>query len=93
MAWLRKQFEPEMRRRNVRAVRIGVAPKARSLPLLEALLCGTCQAKLASLRQEASGEREKELRRRAEMSARYHAEMEAERQREGSGWAGEFDIS
>jgi predicted HD phosphohydrolase len=36
--WLAKQFEPDARRRNVRAVRIGVAPKARSLAPLEALI-------------------------------------------------------
>jgi hypothetical protein len=29
MVWLRKQFEPDTLRRDVRAVRIGVAPKGR----------------------------------------------------------------
>ncbi|MCL4393968.1 MAG: hypothetical protein M1482_04030 [Chloroflexi bacterium] len=93
MGWLRKQFEPDSRRRNTRAVRIGVAPKNKSLPLLEALLCETCQAGLPTLRQDASGEREAELQRRAQLSQRYHIEVEAEREREGRGWAGELDIS
>jgi hypothetical protein len=73
MTWLRKQFEPELRRRNVRAVRIGVAPKARSLALLEELLCETCQASLPRVRLDASRERDAELRRRAQLSRRYHA--------------------
>ena len=32
LAWLRRQFEPDTLRRDVRAVRIGVAPKAGALP-------------------------------------------------------------
>jgi hypothetical protein len=93
MVWLRKQFDPAARQRNVKAVRIGVAPKARSLAALEALLCDGCQAGLPKLRQDASTARETELRRRADLSCRYHAEMEAEREREGRGWAGEIEIS
>jgi hypothetical protein len=93
MAWLRKQFDPDARRRNVKAVRIGVAPKAKSLAALEALLCDGCRAGLPKLRQDTSAERETELRRRADLSYRYHSEMEAERDREGRGWAGEIEIS
>jgi len=44
MVWLRKQFEPDARLRNMRAVRIGVAPKTRSLAVLEALICKACRA-------------------------------------------------
>jgi len=93
--WLPKQFEPDARRRNVRAVRIGVAPKGRSLAVLEALICEVCQAGLPKVRQDASAERDAELRWRAQLSYRYHArqEMEAEREREGRGWAGEMVIS
>ena len=36
--------------------------------------------------------RDAELWRRAQLSYRYHAEMEAERGREGRGWAGEMEI-
>jgi hypothetical protein len=73
--WAEKQFEPDVRRRNVRAVRIGVAPKARSLALLEELLCEICKAELPKLRLDASAERDTELRSRAESSRRYHARM------------------
>jgi hypothetical protein len=76
---LRKQFDPDVRRRNLRAVRIGVAPKARSLALLEELLCETCEASLPSVRLDASRERDAELRRRAQLSHRYHAKTEVER--------------
>ena len=75
MVWLRKQFEPDTRQRYVRAVRIGVAPKSRSLALLEALLCADCSAGLLKVRWSATGEREAELRQRAERSYRYHAKM------------------
>jgi hypothetical protein len=92
MVWLRKQFEPDARRRNVRAVRIGVAPKGKSLALLEALICEVCQAGLPKVRKDASAERDAELWRRAQLSYRYHAEMEAERERVGRGWAGEMEI-
>ena len=92
MVWLRKQFDPDARRRNMKAIRIGVAPKARSLAPLEALLCDGCQAGLPKLRQDATAERETELGRRAQLSYRYHAEMEAEREREGHGWAEETEI-
>jgi hypothetical protein len=93
MQWLQKQFEPDARSRNVKAVRLGVPPKARSMALLESLLCAVCQARLPVMRQETAAEREKELRRRAEMSARYDAAVEAEREREGSGWSQEADFS
>ena len=43
MEWLLKQFEASARRRNVRAVRIGVAPKDRSRAVLEALICEVCR--------------------------------------------------
>jgi len=81
MTWLRKQFEPDVYRRNVKAVRIGVAPKARSLPLLEELLCETCEASLPRVRLDASSERDAELRRRAQLSLRYHAKSEVEQTR------------
>lgn len=93
MQWLRKQFEPAARSRNAKAVRLGIPPKARSMALLESLLCATCQAGLPAVRQETAAEREKELRKRAEMSARYHAAVEAEREREGYGWWQEADFS
>lgn len=93
MNWLRKQFEPDARRRNVRAIRIGLAPKAKSLAPLEALLCDVCQAGLPKLRQLASAERDAEQQRRAQLSDRYHAKMEAERGREAHGWAEGMEIS
>ena len=93
MQWLRKQFEPDVRNRNVRAVRLGIPPKARSMALLESLLCGVCQAGLSEIRQGTAAERQKELQRRAELSARYHAAVEAEREREGHGWSQEADLS
>ena len=92
MVWLRKQFNPDARRRNIKAVRIGVAPKTKSLASLEALLCDRCHAGLPKLRQDATAERETELYRRAHLSYRYHAEMEAEREREGHGWAEETEM-
>ena len=93
MQWLQKQFEPDARSRNVKALRLGIPPKARSMALLESLLCGICQATLPGIRQETAAERQKELRRRAEMSARYHAAAEGEREREGHGWSQEADFS
>jgi hypothetical protein len=71
----------------------GIPPKARSMALLESLLCGRCQATLPVIRQETAAEREKVLRRRAELSARYRAAVEAEREREGCGWSQEADFS
>ena len=68
MVWLRKQFEPDTRQRYVRAVRIGVPNKGRSLALLEALLCAECSTGLLKVRWDASSERDAELRRRAELS-------------------------
>lgn len=91
--WLQKQFESDARSRNVKALRLGIPPKARSMALLESLLCDTCQGRLPVIRQETAAEREKELRKRAEMSARYHAAAEAEREREGHGWSQEADFS
>lgn len=93
MQWLQKQFEPDPRTRNVKALRLGIPPKGRSMALLESLLCCMCQATLPGLRQETATERQKELRRRAEMSARYHAAVEAERERERYGWPQEADLS
>lgn len=93
MQWLQKQFEPDARSRNVKALRLGIPPKGRSMALLESLLCAVCQARLPVMRQETAAEREKELRRRMEMSARYHAAVEAEREREGYGWSQEADFS
>ena len=60
---------------------------------LESLLCDTCQGRLPVIGQETAAEREMELRKRAEMSARYHAAVEAEREREGHGWSQEADFS
>ena len=82
MQWLRRQFEPDARSRNVKAVRLGIPPKARSMGLLESLLCSVCQAGLPVIRQGTAVERRKELQRRAELSARYHAAVEAQRERE-----------
>jgi hypothetical protein len=93
MQWLQKQFEPDARSRNVKALRLGIPPKARSMALLESLLCDTCQGRLPVIRQETAAEREQELRKRAEMSARYHAAVEADREREGHGWSQEADFS
>jgi hypothetical protein len=93
MQWLQKQFESDARSRNVKALRLGIPPKARSMALLESLLCDTCQGRLPVIRQETAAEREKELRKRAEMSARYHAAVEADREREGHGWSQEADFS
>jgi len=93
MQWLQKQFESDARSRNAKALRLGIPPKARSMALLESLLCDTCQGRLPVIRQETAAEREKELRKRAEMSARYHAAVEAEREREGHGWSQEADFS
>jgi hypothetical protein len=62
----------------VKAIRIGVAPEARSLPLLEELLC---EASLPRVRLDASSERDAELRRRAQLSLRYHAKSEVEQTR------------
>jgi|ERR1039457_3525664 hypothetical protein len=82
MEWLGKQFEPDARVRNVRAVRIGVAPKAKSLAMLEALLCEVCHAGLLKVRWAAAAERDSVLQRRAELSNRYHAAMDARQERE-----------
>ena|SRR5437867_1879713 len=83
IGWLRKQFTPLARKRAIRALRIDVPPKNRSLRTLEALICPVCMARLPKLRQDASAERDAELRRRAQLSALYHAKMEAERERQG----------
>ena len=78
MVWVRKQFEADTLRRDVRAVRIGVAPKGRSLALLEALLCAECLAELPEVRQNSSSERDAELQRRAAPSHHYRAKVGAE---------------
>ncbi len=93
MQWLRKQFEPDARSRIVKAVRLGISPKARSMALLESLLCDTCQGRLPVIRQDTAAEREKELRKRAEMSARYHAAVEPDRERERHGCSQDADFS
>ena len=85
MPWLQKQFEPDARSRNVKALQLGIPPKARSMALLESPLCDVCQALLPVIRQQTASAHERELRRRAEMSARCHAAVEAERERERNG--------
>jgi hypothetical protein len=77
MAWLRKQFEPDTHRRDVRAVRIGIPPKGRSLQILEALLCADCLARLPNVRRKSSNERDAELQRRAALSHYYHTKDES----------------
>jgi len=79
IAWLRKQFEPDVRQRSSRAVRLGIAPKDRSLASLEALLCESFQIELPKIRQDAGNEREAELRRRAHLRDLYHRRTEADR--------------
>ena len=74
--WLRKEFEPTARKRNFKAVQIGVAPKARSLAMLEELVCDSCRAGLLKVRWAASDERGAVLQRRAKRSARYHASVD-----------------
>ena len=93
MQWLQKEFEPDARSRNVKAARLGISPKTRSMALLESHLCDTCEGRLPVIRQETAAGREKELRKRAEMSARYHAAAEAERERERHGCSQESDFS
>ena|SRR5579862_1462001 len=82
MQWLHKQFEPDRRSRNVKALQLGIRPKARAMASLESLLCGMCQATLPRVWQQTVAEREKEMRRRAEMSLRYHSAAESRRERE-----------
>lgn len=84
MNWLRKQFEPVARLRNVKAVRIGVAPKARSLAVLEALICKDCQAGLLKVRWAAASERDVALQRRVQLRNRSLAAMDAQQEREGT---------
>ena len=84
MDWLRKQFEPDARVRNLKAVRIGVAPKTRSLAVLEALICKDCHTGLLKVRWAAAAERDAVLQRRAQRSNRYHAAIDAQQEREGT---------
>lgn len=79
IAWLRRQFEPDARKRSIRAVRLGIAPKDRSLASLEALLCESCRVELPKIRRDAVHERDAELRRRAHLRDLYYRRTEADR--------------
>jgi hypothetical protein len=83
LVWLEKQFEPKAWLRNKEAVLIGVAPKDRSLRLLEELICEVCRAGLSKVRWAAHAERDAKLRRRAQARDRYHAWIDTQREREG----------
>ena len=72
----RLKFQPTARQRNVKAVRIGVAPKARALRCWNRFSAHVCRADLLKVRWAASDERGAVLRRRAKQSARYHAAMD-----------------
>ena len=70
--WFEKEFQSERRSRNLEALHKGVAPKGRSLKVLEDLLCETCRATLLEKQWANTLQRDEELLRRARASSRYH---------------------
>ena len=69
--WFEKEFQSEVRSRNLEALHKGVAPKGRSLKVLEDFLCETCRAALLEKQWANTPQRDKELLRRARASYRY----------------------